>query len=76
MLEIAEDASADGVVYLELRFSPLLHRATGLTMMEVIPAIYEGREQADLALHIRLQFLLFGIRTMPKPRFASWLIFR
>eukprot|EP00961_Rhodomonas_salina_P074481 1000267-Rhodomonas_salina.3 len=66
VIEIAEDASADGIVYLELRFSPLLHRAKGLTMMEVITAVLDGREHAELMLPIRLQFLLCGIRTMPE----------
>jgi adenosine deaminase len=66
VVEIAEDAAADGVIYLELRFSPLLHRAGGMTMTQVLTSVLKGRELAELQLHVRIGFILCGIRTMPE----------
>jgi adenosine deaminase len=40
--EAVEDAAADGTRYLELRFGPATHTATGMTLDEVVGAAAEG----------------------------------
>ena len=36
MYEVAEDAYRDGVKYLEVRFSPVLHTKEGLSLSQVM----------------------------------------
>ncbi len=40
--ECAEDLSADGVVYAEVRFAPEQHQEGGLTLDEIVTAVQEG----------------------------------
>lgn len=44
--ERMEDATADGIAGLELRFAPQLHTATGLSLECVMDAVIEGLEYA------------------------------
>lgn len=41
-----EDAYKDGLVYLELRFAPILHRQKGLSQRDVILAVKKGMDRA------------------------------
>jgi adenosine deaminase len=41
--EIAEDCVADGVRYLEIRFSPILHTKEGLSLRFVTPSLCGGQ---------------------------------
>ncbi len=47
--EEMEDLAADGVVYAEIRFAPILHTKEGLSMEEVVTAVldglYEGKKE-------------------------------
>jgi len=53
--EACEDLAADGVIYAELRFAPLLHTLGGLTAAEVIAAVEQGLDDAEgLGLVARL----------------------
>ena len=45
--ELAEDCWNDGVRYLELRYSPILHTEKGMTPSESIDAVKKGLEQAE-----------------------------
>jgi adenosine deaminase len=42
MYEVCEDAFNDGVRYLEVRFSPILHTIEGASLSQVMEAICEG----------------------------------
>jgi adenosine deaminase len=46
--ELGEDAAADGVRYLEVRWAPLFHLRRGLRVEEVIEAVLEGLAAAPL----------------------------
>ena len=46
--ELGEDARADGVEYLEVRWAPRLHLARGLRLRQVIEAVLRGLEAAPL----------------------------
>jgi adenosine deaminase len=55
--EIAEDAQKDGVQYLEIRFSPVLHTQEGLGLSQVMEAVCEGQAMAELNLPILVRII-------------------
>lgn len=44
--ELVEDAAQENVVYLEIRFSPILHTRRGLTMRQAAEAVVSGARRA------------------------------
>jgi len=69
--ELCQDAAAEGVVYLEIRFAPLLHLRRGLSPDEVVEAVLRGtgRAQAELPIHVGV--ILCGMRQEPPERSAE-----
>ncbi|MFB0515027.1 MAG: adenosine deaminase [Candidatus Neomarinimicrobiota bacterium] len=62
--ELAEDAWNDGVHYMEVRYSPILHTRSGMTGAESIEAVKRGLDQADDDLGIRTGIIICGIRNI------------
>eukprot|EP01028_Stygiella_incarcerata_P013334 TRINITY_DN82176_c0_g1_i1.p1 TRINITY_DN82176_c0_g1~~TRINITY_DN82176_c0_g1_i1.p1 ORF type:complete len:1394 (+),score=360.81 TRINITY_DN82176_c0_g1_i1:132-4313(+) len=62
MYEVCEDAVADGVRYLEVRFSPILHVAEGLSLSGVMDAVCEGVVMAESNLDITARIIVCGMR--------------
>jgi len=62
--ELAEDAAHEGVWYMEVRFSPLLHTRRGLTHPEIVEAVVEGLRAAEERFVIRTGVIICGIRTI------------
>ncbi len=60
--ELAEDAAAENIRYLEVRYSPILHREQGLDMPEIVDAVLDGLREAESRLPIRTGVILCGIR--------------
>ncbi|KAM9975803.1 hypothetical protein ACTFIW_013193 [Dictyostelium discoideum] len=60
--EMCEDAVADGVSYLEIRFSPVLHTSFGLSLSEVMEAVCDGMAIAELNLPIKARIIVCGLR--------------
>lgn len=52
MYEVCEDAVADGVRYLEVRFSPILHAGEGMSLCGIMEAVIEGLTMAEYNLNI------------------------
>ena len=67
MYEVCEDAVADGVRYLEVRFSPILHTKEGMSLSQVMEAICEGQLMAEHNLPI-----LYAAPA-PSPLHSCWL---
>eukprot|EP00026_Physarum_polycephalum_P003424 Phypoly_transcript_03435.p1 GENE.Phypoly_transcript_03435~~Phypoly_transcript_03435.p1 ORF type:complete len:770 (+),score=83.44 Phypoly_transcript_03435:62-2371(+) len=65
MFEVCEDAALDGVRYLEVRFSPVLHIDEGLSFSAVMDAICEGLEMAEYHLPITVRIIVCGMRQLP-----------
>ncbi len=63
--ESAADLAADGVVYAEVRFAPLLHRRRGLSAEEAVAAVLAGFERGARRHGIELRLLLTAMRTDP-----------
>jgi adenosine deaminase len=62
VVEVCEDAVADGVRYIELRFAPMLHTNAGLTLGEVMDAVLDGKAHAELTLPVVVGMIVCGIR--------------
>lgn len=62
--ELAEDAAREGVWYMEVRFSPMLHDRQGLSWPEVVEAVLQGMREAEERYVIRTGVILCGIRTI------------
>jgi adenosine deaminase len=61
--ELAEDAHAENVRYLEVRYSPLLHTRQGLRPSQVVEAVIRGLRIAKHKLGIRYGVILCAIRS-------------
>jgi len=60
--ELAEDAAAENVRYLEIRFAPLWHIKKGLSLTSVIEAVLSGSNKAEKDLNIKIGIIICGIR--------------
>ena len=62
--ELAEDAAAENVRYMEVRFSPVLNIQDGLTLEEAVAAPLRGLRRAEQDHDIRTGIIICGIRNM------------
>jgi adenosine deaminase len=63
--ELAVDAHAENVRYIEVRYSPLLHVREGLSPSKVVEAVLRGLRTAKRELGIRYGVILCAIRSLP-----------
>ncbi|HEX7118525.1 MAG TPA: adenosine deaminase [Longimicrobiales bacterium] len=62
--ELAEDAAAENVRYMEVRYSPILNTREGLPLTEAVDAPLRGLARAREELGIRTALIICGIRNM------------
>ena len=62
--ELAEDCWNDGVRYVEVRYSPILHTQEGMTSSESIDAVKRGLDQAESEFGIKTGIIICGIRNI------------
>lgn len=60
--ELAEDAAAENVRYLEVRYGPILHTEEGLTLDQVNDAVLAGLRDAERDFGIRASIIICGLR--------------
>ena len=63
--ELCEDAAAENVRYLEIRYSPILHQQGDLTLEEAVEAPLRGARQAEADLGVKANLIICGIRNLP-----------
>ena len=63
--ELCEDAAAENVRYLEIRYSPILHQQGDLTLEEAVEAPLRGVRQAEAELGVKAGLIICGIRNLP-----------
>lgn len=61
-LELLEDASKDGVRYIELRFAPYFHTAGGLKVEEVVESVLSAMKAAESKYNIYSGLILCAMR--------------
>lgn len=62
--ELAEDAAAENVRYMEVRYSPMLHTGGGLRLTTVVEAVLAGLWEAQKDHGIVVNVILCGIRNI------------
>lgn len=62
--ELVEDGVADGVRYMEIRYSPILHTTKGMPLTEAVEAPLRGLRRAQKAFGVRTGLIICGIRNM------------
>lgn len=67
-LELCEDASSEHVVYLEVRFAPLLHTEQGLSPREVVTAVLGGLHRAEDRFDLHARLILSAMRNESRER--------
>ncbi|MDA3851832.1 MAG: adenosine deaminase [Spirochaetaceae bacterium] len=60
--EAMEDLHNDGVVYAEIRFSPVLHQEKGLTLEEIVHAVLLGLNEGREATKVEYGLILCAMR--------------
>jgi len=62
--ELAEDAAAENIRYMEVRYSPILHTQAGLKLTEISQAVIDGLKMAEKDFRIKTGVIICGIRNM------------
>jgi len=65
MYEICEDCWNDGIRYVEIRFSPILHTNEGLSLGSVMEAVCEGLALARYHFPITVNIIVCAMRQLP-----------
>lgn len=62
--ELAEDAAAENVRYIEVRYAPILHTRRGLALPAIVEAVLYGLRDGDRDFGVKSGVILCGIRNM------------
>jgi adenosine deaminase len=62
--ELAEDAAAENVRHLEVRYSPILHRKKKLAYEDIVESVISGLAEAGRKYRISTGVIICGIRSM------------
>ena len=62
--ELAEDAAAENVRYMEIRYSPILHVKKGLRLTQIQDAVWDGLIQAEKDFDIKTGIIICGMRNI------------
>ena len=62
--ELAEDAAAENVRYMEVRYAPMLHTRKGLRLTTVVEAVLSGLRAAQKDFGIHSNVIVCGIRNI------------
>jgi adenosine deaminase len=62
--ELAQDAAAENVRYMEVRYAPLLHTRQGLSHTRVVEAVLDGLRSAQVDHGITSNVIVCGIRNI------------
>lgn len=62
--EVCEDAAAENVWHLELRYCPSLHTKKGLTEQEMVEACIRAANRAEKELNMSVRHILCGLKNL------------
>lgn len=62
--ELAMDNAAENVLYLEVRYSPILHTRKGMKLTHVMNAVLDGLTKAEREADIKTGVIVCGIRNI------------
>ncbi len=64
MRELVEDAAAENVRVLEVRYSPMLHTEHGMRLTDVVETVLNAAHEAECATNTLTRLILCGIRNI------------
>ncbi len=64
MFELCEDAAAENVRYMEVRYAPMLHTRRGLRLTQIVEAVLSAAHDAELEHGVVTRVILCGIRNI------------
>jgi adenosine deaminase len=67
--ELAEDAAAENIRHLEVRYSPILHRRRKLSFEDIVDPVIAGLADAGRRLNLSTGVIICGIRSL-NPRYS------
>ncbi len=62
--ELIEDAHKDGIIYIEVRYSPILHTNRGMSSMESVDAVLRGLRRGERDFGVKSGVIVCGIRSI------------
>jgi adenosine deaminase len=62
--ELAMDNAAENVLYLEVRYSPILHTRKGMKLTQIMNAVLDGLARAEREADIKTGVIVCGIRNI------------
>ena len=62
--ELAEDAAAENIRHLEVRYSPILHRKKRLSFEQIVDPVIAGLSDAGAKYHLTTGVIICGIRSL------------
>ncbi len=62
--ELARDCADERVLYLEVRYSPILHTRKGMKLTQVMNAVLDGLAQAEKEADIKTGVIVCGLRNI------------
>jgi adenosine deaminase len=65
--ELVEDAAGDGTRYVEIRFCPALNTRGGLSLDEVMAAVWRGAQQGEAATGTVARLIVCLLKSIPVP---------
>ena len=60
--ELIEDVASENIRYIEVRYSPILHTARGMTLEEAITSVKDGLKKGEKDFGVKSGIIVCGIR--------------
>lgn len=60
--ELIEDAAAENIVYLEVRYAPILHQRAGMRLTEIVEAVLDGLRAGERDFGVKWGVIICGMR--------------
>lgn len=61
--ELIEDAKKDNVIYIEVRYAPILHQRKGLKLTQIVESVLDGLRQGGREFGVRWGLIICGMRS-------------
>ncbi len=67
--ELIEDCAKENVIYIEVRFAPILHQRQGLKLTQVVESVLRGLGDGERDFNVRWGLIICGMRSS-HPRYT------
>jgi len=67
--ELIEDAAAENIIYIEVRYAPILHQRLGMRLTEIVDAVLDGMAAGEREFGVKWGLIICGMRNAD-PKFT------